>query len=80
MIGVSSEGHYVVQGQELADAQMGALVEALQLAAKGMERPVLVINADAKASHQSVIHVMEAAQRGGLQQITFAAQTPASAR
>ena len=80
LIGVSSEGRYVVQGQELGDAQMGALVEALQSAAKGMDRPILVINADAKASHQSVIHVMEAAQRGGLQQLTFAAQTPSNAR
>jgi biopolymer transport protein ExbD len=38
---------------------------------------VIVINADANATHQSVIHVMEAARAAGLVQITFATQTPA---
>ena len=36
---------------------------------------VIVISADAQASHQSVITVMEAARRQGLTQLTFAAQT-----
>jgi biopolymer transport protein ExbD len=40
---------------------------------------VLVISADAAATHQSVITVMEAARRVGLTQITFATQTAASA-
>jgi biopolymer transport protein ExbD len=39
--------------------------------------PVVIINADASATHQSVIHVMEAARQAGLIHITFATQTPA---
>jgi len=36
---------------------------------------VVVINADARAAHQSVVNVMEAARRVGLTRITFATQT-----
>ncbi|MBQ1657890.1 MAG: biopolymer transporter ExbD, partial [Rhodocyclaceae bacterium] len=34
--------------------------------------PVIVISADAKAAHQRVIDVMQAAQNAGLHRITFA--------
>ena len=37
---------------------------------------VVVINADAKAAHQSVIDVMQAAQQAGLAHISFATQAP----
>ena len=40
---------------------------------------VVVISADAAATHQSVINVMEAARRSGLSQITFATQSSAQA-
>src|SRR5881398_2150468 len=38
--------------------------------------PVVIINADANATHQSVVHVMEAARLAGLVHITFATQSP----
>ena len=38
---------------------------------------MIIINADANATHQSVIHVMEAARQAGLIHITFATQTTA---
>ena len=37
---------------------------------------VVVINADAKAAHQSVIDVMQAAQQAGYSHISFATQNP----
>ena len=36
--------------------------------------PVIVLTADASATHQSVINVMDAARRAGLSQLTFATQ------
>ena len=36
--------------------------------------PVVVISADAAATHQSVVRVMEAARLAGLSQITFTTQ------
>jgi biopolymer transport protein ExbD len=43
--------------------------------AKGNADMVVVISADAKASHQSVINVMEAARQAGLARITFSTQS-----
>ena len=37
--------------------------------------PVIVISADAAATHQSVVRVMEAARIAGLSQITFTTQS-----
>ena len=53
--------------------------DALQAAAKAGEDSVLTISADAAAPHQAVVTVMEAARRVELRQITFAAQSFASA-
>ena len=55
---------------------VGALADALKAAAGDAKEPVVVINADANATHQSVIHVMEAARQAGMIHITFATQTP----
>ena len=52
---------------------------AAQSAAKAGKDSVVIISADATATHQSVITVMEAARRVGLSQITFATQTSAQA-
>lgn len=40
---------------------------------------MIIISADASATHQSVITVMEAARRSGFTQITFATQSTAQA-
>ena len=40
---------------------------------------LLIISADAAASHQSVVLVMEAARRAGLSHITFATQSASTA-
>jgi biopolymer transport protein ExbD len=55
---------------------VAAISEALRRAAGTQKEPVIVINADAKAAHQSVIDVMQAAQVAGYPHISFATQTP----
>ena len=59
----------------LKGANRDTIVQALKSAAGGMKDPVIVINADADASHQSVIRVMEAAQTAGYGKITFTTQS-----
>jgi biopolymer transport protein ExbD len=44
-------------------------------AAKGEKDPVIVIHADAQATHQSVVHEMDAARLSGYARITFATQS-----
>ncbi|CAN1557726.1 ExbD Biopolymer transport protein [Burkholderiaceae bacterium] len=73
-ITVSSDGLFAVQ-QTVVPANIAALSQALTLAAKDLNSPLVVISADARASHQSVMLVLEAAQNSGLQQITFSAQS-----
>jgi biopolymer transport protein ExbD len=57
-------------------SNVAALAEALRRAAGDAKEPVVIINADANATHQSVIHVMEAARIAGYIHITFATRTP----
>ena len=52
-----------------------AMAASLKSAAGDQTDPTIVINADAKATHQSVINVMEAARRAGYGRITFTTQS-----
>jgi biopolymer transport protein ExbD len=74
IVSVGQDGRYAVGGQVLESASVEALVRALQQAADGSREPVVIISADAAATHQAVVHVMDAARRTGLNQITFATQ------
>jgi biopolymer transport protein ExbD len=58
---------------------VAALSEALAEAAKDDRASVIVIAADASATHQAVVSVMDAARRTGLNQITFSTQSTAEA-
>lgn len=79
LVSVAQDGRYALNGQvfEGANAQTlsSALLEAVP-AGSDRERAVVVINADASATHQAVIAVMDAARRAGLAHITFSTQTP----
>jgi len=46
----------------------------LRKAGSGLREPIVIISADAQATHQSVIRVMEASRLAGLSQITFTTQ------
>jgi biopolymer transport protein ExbD len=75
-VGVDTQGRYVIDRKIFQFTTVSALADALKSAAGDAREPVVVINADANATHQSVIHVMEAARQAGLIHITFATQTP----
>lgn len=79
IVAVGSDGRYMVNRQPVAGRTPDAVAAALGEAAKAGKETVIIISADAAASHQSVITVMEAARRLGLSQITFAAQSSAQA-
>jgi biopolymer transport protein ExbD len=72
---VDASEHYAVNNQGLTYTGVDTLVAALKNAAGNQTDPTIVINADAKATHQSVINVMEAARRAGYGRITFTTQT-----
>lgn len=74
-VGVAESGRYQVDSNALGDVSVDELAAALKTAAGTQNDSVVVINADARAAHQAVVNVMEAARRVGLNRITFATQT-----
>ena len=79
VVAVSSDGRYMVNKQPVRGRGPEALADSLGEAAKAGKESVVIISADAAATHQSVITVMEAARRVGLSHITFATQSSAQA-
>jgi biopolymer transport protein ExbD len=74
-VGVDAQGRYVINRTVFTFTTAAALSDALKEAAGDAKDPVVIISADAKATHQSVIHVMEAARTAGFIHITFATQS-----
>ena len=75
-VGIDTQGRYVIDKTVFTFSSVAALADALRRAAGDSKDPVVIINADANATHQSVIHVMEAARIAGFIHITFATQSP----
>jgi biopolymer transport protein ExbD len=78
-VGIDAQGRYVIDRVVFNFTTVGAFAEMLRKSAADAKDPVVIINADANATHQSVIHVMEASRAAGLTHITFATQTPTGA-
>lgn len=74
-VAVAENGRYQIDNTAVGEASVEELAIALKQAATGQNETVVVINADARAAHQSVVNVMEAARRIGLTRITFATQS-----
>ena len=72
---VNAQGQLIVNRTPMPFTTVQALADALRKAAEGQKEPVVVISADAGATHQAVIRVMEAARVAGLSQITFTTQS-----
>lgn len=78
VVSVSAAGVVVVDGQSLSRPSIDGVALALKQAAQRKDSakpPVVSINADAKATHQSVIDVMQAAHQAELSQISFATRS-----
>ena len=72
---VNAQGQYVVNKSAVPFRAVEQLADELRKAGAGLKEPVVVITADAAATHQSVIRVMEASRLAGLSQITFTTQS-----
>jgi biopolymer transport protein ExbD len=74
-ISVDAQGKYSINGAAVPFENAQAFANAMRQAAKDMKEPVIAISADAAATHQSVINVMEASRIAGYSQISFTTQT-----
>jgi biopolymer transport protein ExbD len=72
---VNAQGQYVINRNAVPFRSVEQLAGELRRASAQMQEPIVVISADANATHQSVIRVMEASRLAGLAQITFTTQS-----
>jgi biopolymer transport protein ExbD len=79
VVAISNDGRFSVNRAPVLTRDVMGLSQALSSATRNIDNPMIIISADAQASHQSVMMVMEAARRNGLNQLTFAAQAPGAA-
>jgi biopolymer transport protein ExbD len=77
---VDAQGRYYVNDQLVVNKQLETVKKALQLAAKNTEHPVLVISADANASHQAVVTALDAALQLGIVQVSLTTRQPDGAQ
>jgi biopolymer transport protein ExbD len=74
-VAVDATGKYAINGTPTVYGSTENFAERLREAAKGAKEPVVAISADAAATHQSVINVMESARLAGYNHISFTTQT-----
>lgn len=76
---IDAQGRYAINNVQVSFRDVAGLAEDLKSAVAGKgdsaKDPVVIINADAMAAHQTVINVLEASRLAGLAQLTFSAQT-----
>ena len=73
-VAVDGQGKYVINKSTVPFRSPESFADELKRAAGGNADPVIIINADAAATHQSVINIMEAARIAGFSRITFTTQ------
>jgi biopolymer transport protein ExbD len=71
-ITVTAEGNYLVNRQALINSRADTLLKALERTAGGARDLPLVIRADARATHQSVVTAMDVAGRLGFVHLSIA--------
>ena len=74
-VAVDAQGKYAINGAAVAFGSAQNFAQKLREAAKGAKEPVVAISADAAATHQSVVNVMESARLAGYNHISFTTQT-----
>jgi biopolymer transport protein ExbD len=74
-VAVDSQGKYAINGAAVPFGSTQNFAQKLREAARGVKEPVVAISADAAATHQSVVNVMESARLAGYNHISFTTQT-----
>ncbi|MFM2107426.1 MAG: ExbD/TolR family protein [Burkholderiaceae bacterium] len=75
-VAIDASGSVTVDSRRLGLIEPKALAAALKQVVGANTDSVVEIHADAMATHQSVVNVMEAARLAGLQRLSFATRNP----
>jgi len=74
-VAVDAAGKYAINGAPVVYGSPDAFAERMREAAKGNKEPIVAISADALATHQAVVNVMESARIAGFNHISFTTQS-----
>ena len=69
---INAQGTYFVNGQRVINTQTATLKQAMLKVAGGRQDPPIILSADANATHQAVVRVMDAARQLGFVHLSFA--------
>ena len=75
-VSVSASGEYAVNGQPLVDAERRTLRAAIEQAVGDNRQRPFFLTADAKATHQSVVLVMDVAGELGIVNVSIVTREP----
>ena len=73
-LAISQDNQYALESQWLSGADVDSMASELRKAAASLENPLLIIYADAKSTHESVVRAMQAARQAGISRVSFATQ------
>ncbi|MGZ8215879.1 ExbD/TolR family protein [Methylomagnum sp.] len=71
---IDHQGHYIINSRQTVNERMETVRKALREAVGEKADPLIVIDADRNATHQSVMTVLDAAGQLGYKHVTFAAK------
>lgn len=75
-VSVSESGEYAVNGKPLVNAERSTLKAAIAAAANGRKDLPFFLTADAKATHQNVVSVMDVAGELGFVNVSIITREP----
>ena len=74
IVAVAADGRYSVNRKAVDGRSVELLAASLIDAAGDDSNSIVIVSADAGATHQMVVNVLDAARRAGLARLTFATQ------
>lgn len=72
VLSIDAKGKYYVNDRQLVNEQLETLKRALEKSAKGRTDVTLLLRADGRAAHQSVVRAMDVAAQLGLTKLSIA--------
>jgi len=71
-IGIDAKGHYYINDRQVVNTSLDTLKIALEKITNGKKDMLVILKADAKTPHQSVVTAMDAAGQLGLVKLSIA--------
>ncbi len=75
-LSINADGQYFVNGEPLINTQLETVRRALEQARAEMPDAPLVIRADGRSAHQSVVTAMDAASQANISRLSIATVPP----